>query len=203
MAARAATARLAVARDHQPLAGMNARRRADVVGLHDGGRRHAVAPRDGIDGLARRDRDRGAAIPAPVGVRRGLRTPPIRWRRAPVGRALWARHGSALQRRAAATPDARRRRRTCAVCGGKRPAFHPADGRGLCGDRAGRFGMLADANGLSLNRDASPLQAADADGRQRQRSTLAARTARATSRERRTSPPTRTQHTSVELTPCG
>ena len=55
----------APARDHQMLAGMYSPGIGDVVGLHDGGDRHPVSPREHFEGLSGRQNDRRAAFPGP------------------------------------------------------------------------------------------------------------------------------------------
>ena len=64
---RGCNPRRSVARNDQSLAGVKRCRRRDVIGLHDDGGRHAVAPCDRLDTVAGRDRDRGATVPAPIG----------------------------------------------------------------------------------------------------------------------------------------
>jgi|SRR6516165_2142521 len=121
--------RLLVARNDQPLAGIKGCRRRDVVGLHDYGCRHAVAPRDGIDGLARCNRDPPSQLQSADDV--VLRSTDLVTSGAPERPGPGAAEFTA-------TDVAERGCGACAVC--------------ACGIDAVSSGLLREANGLSFKR---------------------------------------------------
>jgi hypothetical protein len=179
---RACNPRWSVARDDQSLTGMKRRRRGNVVGLHDGGRRYPVAPCDRFDAVAGHHRNCRTAVPGPISRRLARRRS-----------GALAGTGMCGHNLTAGRPSR----------GRARAGMGLLSLRGLrLRDRSGRVGMADGSEGIFVKTRRIRTAGGNAGGYQRQHgcSRKKPRTQHFDNAPHRTLP---TRDTGAELIPCG